>query len=121
MKRELILVMLVLALGCAGFARADQMLVTPAGTADGWSAGAAGGVSHVCVFCKSASPANAHRTAAFALTGVRTAPVSDVVFTPSKTKPDCDSPPKAPEPASMVLFGTGLIALGAKLRRRVRG
>lgn len=63
-----------------------------------------------------------NQTATFELTGIPgDAKVGDVVFSFSTTAgdnvPGTPGPP-VPEPASLILFGTGLLGLGAKLRRR---
>ena len=43
MRKTLILALVMLALGCANWVKADQIVLTPGGAADDWSTGAAAG------------------------------------------------------------------------------
>lgn len=121
MRRVLILVMLLLALGCAKVTRADQIIATM-DTAGDFGAATLGGASgdEVCVICRGGpSPQTNGSTANFTTTGISVDMTADyVILSPSSIRPDCDPKDPVPEPASMVLLGSGLLVLGAKLRRR---
>jgi len=123
MKKTLILAMMMLALGCANWVKADQIVLTPGGAGDDWSTGAAAGAGELCVICQAdSSPRLIERTggsSSFELTGLAadSAAGYKIPVTVGTMEPKCD-PKNMPEPASMVLFGTGLVALGVRLRRR---